>query len=88
MPRQIIDTESSRPAYRQRLIVRWTIIIVLFILAILAAVRLWQVSRPRMVSGVARVPGIAASVPKQAPVPHHGGPAREVAIIQRRRNAA
>jgi hypothetical protein len=42
MPRQIIDTESSRPAYRRRLTVRWVIIAFLIVLAFLAAWHFWQ----------------------------------------------
>ena len=56
MPRSIIDTESSRPAYRRRLLVRWIIIAALVAVAIVVGVRFWQASRPRMVN--------------LAPVPH------------------
>jgi hypothetical protein len=38
MPRQIIDTESSRPAYRRRLIIRWSIVAIVVLLAIAALV--------------------------------------------------
>jgi hypothetical protein len=69
VPRQIIDTQSSRPAYRRRLAIRWVIILVLFIAAVLAGVRIWQVTRPRMAAGAALIPGKAALVGKQAPVP-------------------
>jgi hypothetical protein len=64
MPRQIIDTESSKPAYRRRLLVRWVIIIVLFIVAVLAAVRIWEATRPRMSTGSVLVPGKVARVLK------------------------
>jgi hypothetical protein len=64
MPRQIIDTESSKPTYRRRLLVRWAIIIVLFIIAVLAAVRLWEATRPRMSTGAVLVPGKMARVLK------------------------
>ncbi|MGC2130674.1 MAG: hypothetical protein WA629_11330 [Candidatus Aquilonibacter sp.] len=70
MPRQIIDTEASRPAYRRRVAVRWVIILLLFIVAVLAGVRIWQATRPRMAAGAALIPGKAALVGKQAPVPH------------------
>ncbi|MBV9972669.1 MAG: hypothetical protein JO135_04980 [Candidatus Eremiobacteraeota bacterium] len=37
MPRQIIDTESSRPAYRRRVALRVTVfVVVLVLLALLA----------------------------------------------------
>lgn len=42
MPRRIIDTESSRPAYRRRLAVRWVIAAFLIVLAVLAAWHLLQ----------------------------------------------
>jgi uncharacterized membrane protein YoaK (UPF0700 family) len=60
MPRQIIDTESSKPAYRRRLLVRWVIIIVLFVVAVLAAVRFWQATRPRISTGMLAFPGKVA----------------------------
>ncbi len=60
MPRQIIDTESSKPAYHRRVLLRWVIIIVLFIVAILAALRVWQATRPRMSAGAVLVPGKVA----------------------------
>jgi hypothetical protein len=64
VPRQIIDTESSKPAYRRRLLLRWVIIVVLFVVAILAGVRLWQATRPRMTAGAVFVPGKVARVLK------------------------
>jgi len=48
MPRQIIDTESGRPAYRRRLALRWVIVAVLLLAAVLVAFRLWQNTRPRL----------------------------------------
>ena len=46
MPRQIIDTESSRPAYQRRLLARWIIaslaVIILGFLAFMA----WKASHP------------------------------------------
>ncbi len=64
MPRQIIDTESSKPAYRRRLLLRWAIIVVLFIIAVLAGVRVWQATRPRMATGAVVVPGKLARILK------------------------
>lgn len=57
MPRSIIDTESSRPAYRRRVLLRWVLAILVVALAAAAAVHFWQASRPKMVN--------------QAPVPHY-----------------
>lgn len=70
MPRQIIDTESGRPAYRRRVGIRWLIVLVLFIVAVLAGVRVWQATRPRVAAGAVLVPGKAALIGKQPPVPH------------------
>jgi len=67
MPRQIIDTESSKPAYHRRLVVRWIIILALFIVAVLAAVRIWQSTRPRITAGAVLVPGNVAHVLKPGP---------------------
>jgi hypothetical protein len=64
MPREIIDTESSKPAYRRRLLVRWAIIIVLFVAAVLAGIRVWQATRPRMGTGAVLIPGKVALVLK------------------------
>jgi hypothetical protein len=50
MPRSIIDTESSRPAYRRRLLVRWIIVAVLVLGAIAAGYHFWQASRPHVVN--------------------------------------
>lgn len=57
MPRSIIDTESSRPAYQRRLAVRWIIIAVLVLVAAAASVHFWQASHAKTVN--------------LAPVPHY-----------------
>jgi hypothetical protein len=67
MPRQIIDTESGRPAYRRRLLVRSVIVLVLFIAAVLAGVRIWQATRPRITTGALAFPGKVAQLPKPGP---------------------
>jgi hypothetical protein len=46
------------------------IILVLFIVAVLAGIRVWQATRPRVAAGAVLVPGKAALIGKQAPVPH------------------
>lgn len=74
MPRQIIDTESSKPAYRRRLLIRWTIIVVLFIAAVLACLRLWQATRPRMSTGALLVPGKVARILKPGAGSPRSGP--------------
>ena len=44
MPRQIIDTESSRPAYQRRLAIRWIVAIVLVVIIVFVAFELWKAS--------------------------------------------
>ncbi len=60
MPRQIIDTESGRAAYVRRLVLRWIIIAVLVIVAVLAALRVWQTTHPRVVTQTSAAPGKVA----------------------------
>jgi hypothetical protein len=62
MPRQIIDTESGRPAYRRRVALRWIIAIVLVVVAAAAAFELWQSTRPRLTTGAAAAQGKIAHV--------------------------
>lgn len=42
MPRQIIDIESSRPAYQRRLAIRWIVAIVLVLILAFVAFELWK----------------------------------------------
>ncbi len=42
MPRQIIDTESSRPAYQRRLAIRWAIVVLLIIVVVFVALEIWK----------------------------------------------
>ena len=44
MPRQIIDTESSRPAYQRRLAVRWVVIVLCIVIAVFIAFEIWKAS--------------------------------------------
>ena len=44
MPRQIIDTESSKPAYHRRLAIRWIVTIVLIAIVAFVAFELWRTS--------------------------------------------
>jgi predicted negative regulator of RcsB-dependent stress response len=62
MPRQIIDTESGRPAYRRRVILRWIVAVVLIAVALAAAFELWQSTRPRLTTGAAAAQGKVAQV--------------------------
>ncbi len=44
MPRQIIDTESSKPAYHRRLAIRWIVTVVLIVIVAFIAFELWKTS--------------------------------------------
>jgi hypothetical protein len=46
MPRQIIDTESSRPAYRRRVTIRWIVILIVAAILIFIGVELSKAHRP------------------------------------------
>jgi hypothetical protein len=46
MPRQIIDTESSRPAYRRRLTIRWIAIALILVAAAILGIVAWRASHP------------------------------------------
>lgn len=46
MPRQIIDTESSRPAYQRRLAFRWIVVAVVVLIAALAGFHFLQATHP------------------------------------------
>ena len=67
MPRQIIDTESSRPAYRRRLAARWVIVLLLVLIAMVAGVQVWRVTRPRIATGALTDPGKVGSIRKPGP---------------------
>ena len=45
MPRQIIDTETGRPAYRRRMAIRWTIAVILIVIAGFVVLELWKAHR-------------------------------------------
>jgi hypothetical protein len=44
VPRQIIDTESSKPAYHRRLAIRWIVTIVLILIVAFVAFELYRSS--------------------------------------------
>ncbi len=50
MPRQIIDTESSRPAYQRRTLLRWLLVLAVFTTAVLVAIQLWKAHRPSLLN--------------------------------------
>ena len=59
MPRQIIDTESSKPAYQRRLTIRWIIAIVVIVIVAFVAFELWRSSHHSAPVGLV-IPGKAA----------------------------
>jgi hypothetical protein len=69
VPRQIIDTESSRPAYRRRVIVRWTAILLIVVVLVVAGVSWWRSSHHALPAGAGAIPGNAVRVVNQGPVP-------------------
>jgi hypothetical protein len=50
MPRQIIDTESSRPAYQRRVLLRWLLVLLIFITVVLVATQVWKAHRPSLLN--------------------------------------
>jgi hypothetical protein len=62
MPRQIIDTESSRPAYRRRLVVRWVAGVLAIALAAFVGWWLWK-AQSHPVLNLAPVPKRLGSNP-------------------------
>ncbi|HEV7180686.1 MAG TPA: hypothetical protein VGN11_12500 [Candidatus Baltobacteraceae bacterium] len=68
MPRQIIDIESSRPAYVRRTIVRWVVLIVLLVIAAFVVLELLK-SQHSVAAGVTQVPGKLAHRVNLGPIP-------------------
>jgi hypothetical protein len=46
MPRQIIDTESSRPAYQRRVTIRWIAVLLICAIVVFLAFEAWKAHRP------------------------------------------
>lgn len=67
MPRQIIDTESSRPRYVRRLVLTWVVLAVVAVLLVLLAIavfgRFAQPSHPRAVPTAAVQPLLSSPRP-------------------------
>lgn len=67
MPRQIIDTESSRPRYVRRLVVTWVVlaiaVVILVLLAIAVYGRFQQPAHPRAVPTAAVQPMLSSPKP-------------------------
>lgn len=60
MPRQIIDTESSKPAYHRRLAIRWVVTVILIAIIAFVAFELWRASTHHAVPVGLAHPGKAA----------------------------
>jgi lipopolysaccharide export system protein LptC len=48
MPRQIIDTETSRPAYVRRLAIRWVAIVLLVLAVLILGFVAWRANQPHV----------------------------------------
>jgi hypothetical protein len=62
MPRQIIDTESSRPQYVRRVVLTWLLVLAMVFAAAAAAYAVYSSSRRPHPSPAATAAGPAASV--------------------------
>lgn len=64
MPRQIIDTESSRPQYVRRVVVTWVVLVIVAVLLIVLAFALYgRYSRPAHLATAAPRPTLSSSRP-------------------------
>jgi hypothetical protein len=66
VPRQIIDTESSKPAYHRRLAIRWIVAIVLIVIIAFVAFELWRSSHHAAAVGLMGLPCTGKPVPGNA----------------------
>ena len=71
MPRQIIDTESSRPAYVRRIAVRWVVAIVVLALVAIVAFEVLK-SHPHLIgAAIVPVPGKFGAQGNLGPIPQY-----------------
>lgn len=67
MPRQIIDTESSRPQYVRRLVVTWVVLAIIAVILVLLAIAVYgryaQPAHPRAVPTATVQPVLSSSKP-------------------------
>jgi cytochrome c-type biogenesis protein CcmH/NrfG len=67
MPRQIIDTESSRPRYVRRLVVTWVVVAIVVAVLVLVAIavygRFGQPAHPQAVPTAAVQPMLSSPKP-------------------------
>ncbi len=68
MPRQIIDTESSRPRYVRRLLVTWVVLALVVAILVFAAIAVYgrfaQPAHPNAVPTAAVQPMLSTPVPQ------------------------
>lgn len=69
MPRQIIDTESSRPAYNRRVAIRWTVIVLIIVIAVFVVMELLKSHHPAAAGAAALLPGNLLSQGNLGPIP-------------------
>lgn len=71
MPRQIIDTESSRPQYVRRLVVTWVVLAIVVVILVFAAIAVYgrfaQPAHPRAVPTAAVQPMLSSPAPHGTP---------------------
>lgn len=70
MPRQIIDTESSRPAYIRRRIITWTIVVVVLLIVAFFVFELLRSHHPATAAAILALPGNLLSQGNLGPIPH------------------
>jgi hypothetical protein len=64
MPRQIIDTESSRPRYVRRLVITWVVLAIVVVILVLLAIAVYgrfaQPAHPQAVPSAAVQPMLSS----------------------------
>ena len=70
MPRQIIDTESSRPAYIRRRVITWTLLILALIIVALVVFELTRAHHPAAAGAAIVLPGNLLLQRNLGPIPH------------------
>ncbi|MDQ2865033.1 MAG: hypothetical protein M3R51_02285 [Candidatus Eremiobacteraeota bacterium] len=69
MPRQIIDTESSRPAYLRRRIITWIVALVIVVVIGLVAVETLRAHPHFVGASIVAIPGNSVAQGNQGPIP-------------------
>jgi hypothetical protein len=69
MPRQIIDTETSRPAYVRRQIITWVVAILVILIVAFFVLELLRSHHPAAAGAAALFPGNLLSRVNLGPIP-------------------